>query len=511
MNENTLYSEVIFSKTGIEIPVFYDGKTVDSRYDPERESLRLVQQIKNDSHFLIVTGIASGVLIKTILNNKKASFVLAVEKTQEDIEFLKRLTLVKELSNEKRVFFCTVDQLKDKIIELYVPAFYGSLEVIEQRGWTLENTDLIEQINKSISMSTGIVSADFSVQSHFGKLWQHNILNNIKHIEKSQTIEINPDDKTALIVAAGPTLDKTIRTIIKNISKYYIIATDTALSILSSYKIIPQAVISIDGQNVSNIHFIHNEESKNSQTLFLFDLCANSSAVNLVIKNQNKFCFFTSGHPLSEYINRHFSLELPSLFSGAGTVTISAVDFAVKAGFKNIQIAGADFSYSDGKPYAKGTYLDRLYNHKSNKFNSIQKQFSALEYRTELINKGNAFTTQILEAYRTSFENYLQNTGCSFYKENDIYIVSNNQKKLYDFNNINKKNITGMQILKELKDIFCSKNPDKSFNSIFDLTESDISLLPLISWLRNNDNKERSDFSYFYDKALLTYRGLGGN
>ena len=55
------------------------------------------------------------------------------------------------------------------------------------------------------------------------------------------------------------------------------------------------------------------------------------------------------------------------------------------------------------------------------------------------------------------------------------------------------------------------KNPDNSFNSIFDLTESDISLLPLISWLRNNDNKERSDFSYFYDKALLTYRGLGGN
>ena len=511
MSDNSIYSQVILSKTGLEIPVFKSGKTVDSRYDPERESQRLLEQIKDDSHFLIVTGIASGILIKTILKDRPQTFILAVENSQEDIDLLKGLKIVNELSNDKRVCFTTVDSLKDKITELYVPAFYGNLQVIEQRGWTLENTGLIETINKSINMATGIVSADFSVQSHFGKLWQHNILNNIKHLDKSQSIGNLPVEKTALIVAAGPTLDKTIQTIKNDLSKYFIIATDTALSILNSYGIIPQAVISIDGQNVSNIHFIHNTKSEFSQTLFLFDLCANSSAVNMVLKNSNKVCLFTSGHPLSEYLNRHFSLGLPSLFSGAGTVTISAVDFAIKAGFKNIKIAGADFSYSNGKPYAKGTYLDRLYNQKSNKINSAQKQFSALEFRTPLIAKNDTFTTQILDAYRTSFENFLNNTGCTFIKENDLYVISNNQNKQYDFNIISQNKINGEQILKELQIVFNSKKSSPVFNSIFDLSESDISLLPLISWLRNHDNKDRSDFSYFYDKALMIYRGLGGN
>ena len=39
-------------------------------------------------------------------------------------------------------------------------------------------------------------------------------------------------------------------------------------------------------------------------------------------------------------------------------------------GFRNIIIAGADFSYPDGKAYSKGTYLDSLYNKDSIKINT---------------------------------------------------------------------------------------------------------------------------------------------
>ena len=88
MNEQTIYSEIILSKTGIEIPVFKSGKTVDSRYDPEKESLRLLEQIKPETHFLIIIGIASGTFINTILENRKDIYILAVERNEKDIEFL---------------------------------------------------------------------------------------------------------------------------------------------------------------------------------------------------------------------------------------------------------------------------------------------------------------------------------------------------------------------------------------------------------------------------------------
>ena len=492
MNEQTIYSEIILSKTGIEIPVFKSGKTVDSRYDPEKESLRLLEQIKPETHFLIIIGIASGTFINTILENRKDIYILAVERNEKDIEFLNKLPLIQKLSNNERVSFCSISELQNKIIELYVPAFYGNLQVIEQRGWITENSDCIQIINTIINKAVGIVSSDFSVQSHFGKLWHHNILSNIKSINKTFAVPDFPLNKTAVILAAGPTLDSTIQKLQNNKNEYYIIATDTALSITASYNIIPNAVVSIDGQNISNVHFTHTTNQENTETLYLFDLCGNSSAVNYVLQNNGKVCFFTSGHPFSEYINRHFSLKLPSLFSGAGTVTITAVDFAFKAGFKNIEVIGADFSYSNGKPYAKGTYLDRLYNQNANRFLTTQKQFSALEFRTELIKTTNNYTTQILDAYRISFEQYLNDNKLDFYKENYTYKITRTQKpQLINFTKTD--NIDGSKILDELKLLYSSKKAETIFNTVFDLTESDVCILPLISWLRNYDNKERND------------------
>ncbi len=512
MNNDSIYNEIILSKTGLEIPVFKSGKTVDSRYDPQRESQRLLEQIKSNTHFVIVIGIASGIFIQTILQNRNDLFILAVERTNAELEYLKKLKIINQLSNEKQVLMCSLDELENKIIESYVPAFYGNLQIIEQRGWIAENSDCIENINKSISRATGIISADFSVQSHFGKLWQHNIINNIKKVEKSYYADkgiVFPTQKTTVILAAGPSVDSTINKIIQNREEYFIIATDTALSILISYKVEPDAVVSIDGQNISNVHFIHNKTLSFENTFFLFDLCANSSAVNTVLQNKGKIIFTISGHPLSTFINQKFDLGLTELFSGAGTVTINAVDFAYKAGFKKIEVAGADFAYSNGKPYAKGTYLDRLYNQKSNRLKNNQKDFCGLEFRTELIQKENGYTTQVLDAYRTSFEAYLNGNNLSYIKQDDLYKIEiqNNNQRIF----INKQiQANGKQIILELEKIYSSKN-QKHFNSIFELSQSDISLLPLISWLRNHDNIDKSDFNYFYEKALKACRNLGGN
>ncbi len=507
MNDKSHYSDIIISKSGIKIPVFTSGKTVDSRYDPQRESLRLAQQINDETNFVIVTGIASGILIKTILEQREKIFILAVEINQNDIDFLMQLEEVKQLSQIKNVCFCTISELFQKITQLYVPAFYGNLEVIEQRGWTTEHNDYIPQLKEHLQKAVGIVSADFSVQSHFGKLWHHNILSNIKLIKNSKqiTADLIPSDKTALVLAAGPSIDKTIISIKQNLNDYYLIATDTAFSILLSYKIIPDAVISLDGQNVSNSHFIHSSEFDFSKTLFLFDLCANDSAVKKIIAQEGNVCYFTSGHPLSEYINETFNLELPKLFSGAGTVTISAVDFAVQSGFANIFVAGADFGYSNGKPYAKGTYLDRLYNQNSGRINNSQNQFCSLMYRTPLTQISDSLsTTQILNAYRTSFEEYLSANKLEFWKENELYKIKNqndNRNKLFN-KAINTTYPDGEEILQTLKKTFSDKNKACTFNSFFELTKSDICLLPLISWLKNNDNKDKKDFNYFYRKVL---------
>ncbi len=506
MSETCIYDKMIDSKTGIKIPVFKSGRSVDSRYDPVRESIRITQQIKPSTRFVIILGIASGTLINSIKQNRKNIFIIGVEKSQKEIDFLLQLDIVKEINQSDRICLCTIEQLEQKIIQNYLPSFYGNLEIVEQPGWTLENKNILPEIKNIISKALSTVSSDFSVQSHFGKLWTHNILSNLLLLEKTNNKQaahsFNIDiSKTAVIFAAGPSLDRTIQTFINQSSqkKYYLIATDTAFSTLLAYNLIPDVVVSIDGQYVSNTHFIHQAKNDFKNTLFLFDLCANSSAVKKLLKQNCNISFFKSGHPLSEYADDFFELKIPSLFSGAGTVTITAVDFAIKSGFKNIIVSGADFAYIDGKPYAKGTYLDKLYNSTSTKLVTNQQKFCALEFRTELEPTGtNQFTTKVLQSYRQSFEEYLLRNKTDFSKNNDLYYINNSN--LHPSFSLTPPQIKDTSFSDFIKTISEQKN--SNFLEITELTKKDISLLPLISWIRTHDNNNEAEFIYYFNKAV---------
>ena len=502
--ETLIYDCFIESKTGLQIPLLKSGRTVESRYDPQKEALKQCSQIKQETHFVIISGIAGGILIKTILENRPDIFIIAVENTCAEIEFLKQSSIVKSFENSFNICLCTIDQLEQIINQYYVPAFYGNLEVLEQKAWLQENTQLKEKLFNIIRHAISVVSADFSVQSHFGKLWQHNIMSNVQFIKNT-----NPDilpskqelKKTAVVLAAGPTIDSTVQRLIKNPDQYYIIATDTAFSILADHGLKADAVVSLDGQNISGTHFIHNSFYDKTKTIFIFDLSANSSAVKKVISQNAAVLFFKSGHPFCEYICKKYKIELPYLYSGSGTVTISAVDFALKCGFEKILVFGADFGFSKGKPYAKGTYLDRLYKTCNTRFFTDEKQFTNLMYRTKTFTSGKRITTQILEAYKKSFEEYLLNSGLSFIYENDCYEIVNT--KTAETENSVLYNNTSLKITSEVlaQDIL-RDGKNRFFTDFSSLSFKDISLLPLISWLRYHDNKKEADFKYFYNLAL---------
>lgn len=502
MSEASIYSDIITTKTGLQIPVMNNGKTVESRYDPIRECDRILDNCFNPKiNFIVIIGIAGGNLIQSILQKNNESFILAVETDDCDISFLSQIDTVKKLINNNRVCLCSINQLGQKLMQYYIPAFYGSLQIIEQPAWVMENRVHAEEIKSIINSSLKLIAADFSVQSHFGKLWMHNIVNNLKTI-KGNNFSVCPD-KTAVILAAGPTLDKSIQILKDNPDNYYIIACDTALSVLISNRISPDAVVSLDGQYLSTAHFIHEASSQFnlSHTQFILDISSNSSVVKKLQEKKYNIHFFTSGHPFCAYINEKYNAGIPYINSGSGTVTICAVDFAVKTGFEKILVLGADFAYINGKPYAKGTYLDRLYNVMAFRLHSSHQSFMNLEYRTPLIKQEkNGLTTTVLEGYKNSFLDYLKNENIIFSKSDDIYKLQNLKHiKKICFSNFSDSSRLLNEIILEYKSAI---KKQRTINNTFDLTNLDISLLPLISWLRNHDNKKDEGFLYYYKKAL---------
>ncbi|MCF0126220.1 MAG: DUF115 domain-containing protein, partial [Clostridia bacterium] len=291
--------------------------------------------------------------------------------------------------------------------------------------------------------------------------YTHNIDNHFK---------IDTQKKCA-ILAAGPTLDYKIEYLIQNRNKYFILSTDTAYKAATLKNLKCDAVITLDAQNISVNHFIH---KKDCNTQFFLDYSSSPSIGRALKKNKNKTAFFTSGHPLENIITT--SDTSLYLTSGSGTVTIAALDLAVKSGFNEIEVYGADFSYPFYKPYCKGTYLDIIYNKNSTKLCTNEKNFSKLMFRTELKKQGNISTTETLIAYKESFEKYLEENKLEYYLKQNVYVIKNNYENIikeFSYDLISKKTLFDKITNRDQKMLnaclpyiaFCRrKNPEKDWD-----------------------------------------------
>lgn len=486
MSEQTIYKNFIDSKTGSKIPVLKNDKTIESKYNPEKEAENIINQITQSFKYFIVIGIGSGITLSLLNQKFPKAKIIGIEYSESDIQFLLQNESLQKLQNNSNIKLITAESVFSTIQNTYLPVIDGNIRIIENKAWVNENKISYQIIAKEINRTLKNIGSDYSVQCHFGKIWLKNALNNLKLISKIKNKPFNIDlEKKAMIIAAGPTLEEHISYLKENKDNFFIISTDTAYKSLLKYNILSNAVVSIDGQFISSTHFskINNQSS---ETIFFIDICGNSSVCKKITSINNNLYLFSSKNPLSTFSEQYFNCKPLSLESGSGTVTISALDLAVKSGFKKIEILGADFSYSKGKTYTKGTYLEENFSINQNKLNPTELNYDKLLYRTELQEKNkNVFSTDILESYKTSLLEYFRQNNLSYLYENNIYKLENKNKNKYTFSNqfFNYK-----LFLSELND-----------------NKTVIPLLPFMAFLKNKEeNKDKT----FEELCIIAHNQL---
>ena len=406
------YNRVEEAKNNLKVPVFNSGRPAHSKYNPEREAQNFLPQAKNFS-FAIILGAGGGYHIQSLLKRNPGSKIIAVENSLEDLDFLKaNIPCVSELFRDGRVIFCAAarpNDLEEAIVNNYLPAYYGDLQIAALRSWAQEDESLCQSVMQRIKDCLKKVGADYSTQARFGGLWQKNIFCNLQTLKKSQAAprqEIKVDTKkTAAIIAAGPSLDQSLKMLEERREKYFVIATDTGYKILKRRNIKVDAAVSIDAQALSAEHF---NAPFDKDTIFVLDLAANHSIANFVYKKGGKIIFTNGGHPLITLAGLCCENPFARLQSGGGTVTMTALDFAKNCGFSDIEIFGADFAYSQGKPYAKGSYLDDLYKKDESRVQNSQSAYARLMFRTPLQKNAAGFLqNEVLLSYQNSLEEFL--------------------------------------------------------------------------------------------------------
>lgn len=438
-NETSCYVSWTYSKTGDAIPCYENGKASASLYSPQKEAEGIAnsEAFKN-AGFILTAGIGSAHYLNELKKRFPDAFIAVVEANKASADFVLRDSKV---LLHKDIAVCTANELYDFLLQHYLLPLHGNFCFFPLRSWADANKQLAEHIKQTVSRALKTVSEDVSVQAHFGKIWHKNILQNLELFSQAQkqqraldfyTADF-PVHKTAFVAAAGPGLQACFDVLKSERNSYYIIATDTAYRALNAHNIISDAVVSVDPQHIS-VNHIHTHIS--NQTLFICDLCCNTALVRAAFCAGSPLLFFNAGHPLcslAELWYKTYSAPdtcatqtvgeqtmpaqtsctpenklFPVFNASSGTVTLAALDFAVQAGFKRIIVGGADFAYTDGKAYTTGSYFDALFGMQSTRFNTFEKQFCSLMFRTEveLIDEHCAekgYTTQLLKRYAHAF------------------------------------------------------------------------------------------------------------
>jgi hypothetical protein len=390
----------INARTGHPVPCLErDGKKIPlhSTFDPVKEGIRFSgHQIANG--FLLFLGFAGGYQIMPFLEQKDVSGILIIEESHEYLKAVISAIDLKDLILDSRVQWLipsTMDDVKQLLLESYLPAVSGNLRLLPLKTRTNSSRAFFDSVASVVRKTIDNFSEDYSVQSYFGKRWFTNSIRNLKAAGESTTT-IRPV-RRACITGAGPGLEDSLDILRNNKGDFSIIATDTSLPFLLQHKLVPDIVVSIDCQHITYHHFLSGFPE---EVPLVLDL-----ASPVFLSRLSRYpIFFTSGHPFSQFINTHWR-KFPSIDTSGGNVSHAAVSLACALGAEEIHVYGADFSYPQGKSYARGTYLYPYFHSNSNRFKPVEKQFIDFIFRNESlareeINGAIRYTTRPMVSYR---------------------------------------------------------------------------------------------------------------
>lgn len=159
----------------------------------------------------------------------------------------------------------------------------------------------------------------------------------------------------AVVVAAGPSLDRQMAALRGVESRAVVIAVDTALRPLLDAGIQPHLVVTIDPSDINSRHLQRLPDTSKTW------LVAEGSMPPETFPPfcSRTFVFTVSAHqPWPWYAA--LGLQRGAL-KAWGSVLTSAVDLALRLGCQPILFAGADLAYTGGRPYCRGTTFERLW------------------------------------------------------------------------------------------------------------------------------------------------------
>ena len=437
--------------------VFKNGKSIflHSAYDPEKEANALINEIKNETEkdldLVFIFGIGAGYLINAF---KKLNINIAV--IEPSIKFFNLLIdnfKLYKILEDNITFFIGGDDIED--IEKFI-SLTNTKKVkffITRSYATLFNEEALFYQSKVLSIVDKKI-ININTISRFDKLWAYNIASNVAKISTHYGVNKFFDkykNIPAIIVSAGPSLEKNIRKLKEIKNKTLIIAVDTAMKPLFSHNISPHFIITIDPQK-KNSKYFRNVDFKDSV------LIAESSVDKEAIDSFNGAIYFINSiFPLAKYFMEELG-DRGDITTG-GSVSTAAYDFAIRIGANPIIMVGLDLSFPNYQTHIKGSYHEENFFTEIYKLDSYDSRIYKVLIAGNLREEKNIYNEKVwtdsrFDMYKNWYEEQCEkNNKIKFYNATEGGIIINGMENIRLEELIKKFNDIEINIDKDDKNI----------------------------------------------------------
>ena len=322
---------------------------IGSYYNHKRDINRFIKDIGeiNDNSVIITYGITDGEYLLELSRIKEKNFkVIVLEKNEQLINNIINDEYYNEVLNDERIKIFKYDEKEIKNIykcELNLSNIYNA-KIVSNSGIYNSSKEML-RISQELKTFISKNVLHNNTISYFSERWFESFVKNFKYTLNStflDEIEGEYINKPAIILSAGPSLEKNINLLKQCNEEFIIISGGRTLSKLEEINVKPDIIAIIDGDERS------------------YDLVKD----NLNIDVPLVFCNYTNEEIVDNHVGKKIYDSTGIDFIGpivkkiqkprfeGGSVAHSCINTAIHLGCNPIVFIGQDLAYTNNKIHA---------------------------------------------------------------------------------------------------------------------------------------------------------------
>ncbi|MCQ2613178.1 MAG: DUF115 domain-containing protein [Treponemataceae bacterium] len=397
----------------------YDGALLHSAYNPAAEAQKQISGLfardeNKTKDILVFFGFGLGYAVNEAARVFPEKTIVVVE---PDLIRLQTafcaLDWAPVFALKKIIFF--VGTKHQNIIGILEKQGLKNCLVIRNPAFEKHNQKYFADLQTLINRNIQKAATNAKTLKTFSKLWFSNSVKNMMRLSECRGIScfkgiFAESDIPALVVAAGPSLDRILPQLSRLKEHCVLICVDTALRALVNAGIEPDFVLVVDPQYWNARHF---DRLKTPGSFLVTEIASYPSVFRFECK---EILLGSSMFPLGKYLEQ--KTEIKGELAAGGSVSSTAWDFARYLGCRKIYLAGLDLSFPKGRTHTRGSTFEEKAFTGSLRLNPAETWLTSALYGAQPVTKSDYNGNPLLSDNRMALYAWWFESNCSRFAEN---------------------------------------------------------------------------------------------